>query len=287
MQRMDDNDPLMAIGTFSRASLLSIKALRSYHELGLLIPDDVDGATGYRYYRVSQLTDAAVVKRLRDLDLPLKDIAEVVRARDPEVTRKVIAEHETVMRARLTEVTRIVDELQEAMDRPSIHTPVHVREESAVHALAHVGQVDDADYAPFLDHAFAALWTAVQMTGAVPLGQGSARYPAEVRTDNEPVEAYIPIREPVMLTDQAQALGVVLAVVPEATCAVLTHAGPYDTISDSYRRLGAWVAQHAATAQQPVREHYVVSVDPDTRQLRPAEQLRTDIAWPIVPDSVT
>lgn len=67
MQRMDDNDPLMAIGTFSRASLLSIKALRSYHELGLLIPDDVDGATGYRYYRVSQLTDAAVVKRLRDL----------------------------------------------------------------------------------------------------------------------------------------------------------------------------------------------------------------------------
>lgn len=60
----DDLDPLMPIGMFARASLVSIKALRSYHEQGLLVPAETDPTTGYRSYRVSQLVDATVIKRL-------------------------------------------------------------------------------------------------------------------------------------------------------------------------------------------------------------------------------
>lgn len=81
---MSDPDPLMPIGVFSTATLVSIKALRLYHEQGLLVPAWIDPATGYRSYRVSQLADAQVIKRLRDLDVPLAGVAEVVRARDPE-----------------------------------------------------------------------------------------------------------------------------------------------------------------------------------------------------------
>jgi hypothetical protein len=42
---------LMTIGALARESRLSLKALRLYHELGLLRPAEVDDATGYRYYR--------------------------------------------------------------------------------------------------------------------------------------------------------------------------------------------------------------------------------------------
>jgi len=59
---------LMSIGMFSRSSLLSIKALRAYHAAGILVPAQIDPATGYRAYLASQLTDAAVLRRLRDLD---------------------------------------------------------------------------------------------------------------------------------------------------------------------------------------------------------------------------
>jgi len=65
---------LMSIGMFSRSSLLSIKALRAYHAAGILVPAPIDPATGYRAYLASQLTDAAVLRRLRDLDLPLSDV---------------------------------------------------------------------------------------------------------------------------------------------------------------------------------------------------------------------
>jgi hypothetical protein len=49
---------LLRIGDFSRASSLSVKALRAYHEAGLLVPADVDPRSGYRSYSVAQLTDA-------------------------------------------------------------------------------------------------------------------------------------------------------------------------------------------------------------------------------------
>ncbi|MEL6893002.1 MAG: MerR family transcriptional regulator [Actinomycetota bacterium] len=285
--RLTPGDPLMSIGTFSRASLVSVKALRSYHELGLLIPASVDPVTGYRSYAVSQLADATIVKRLRDLDVPLCDIAEVVGARDPAVTRRVIEQHEHAMRGRLAELTRIVDELHAALDRPETHTPVHVRVEPPFHALAFTGFVDDAQYGPFLDHAFRTLYEAVGEAGASMSGPSAARYPAEVDTEREPVEALLPIAEPVTIPEAVRHRGVALTLVPSATVAVLTHAGGYDTVGEAYRRLGAWVARHASPVEQPVREHYVVSVDPETGQLLPDDRLRTEIAWPIEPDDHT
>jgi len=41
---------MFSIGEFSRITGLSIKALRLYHEKGILVPGRVDDATGYRYY---------------------------------------------------------------------------------------------------------------------------------------------------------------------------------------------------------------------------------------------
>jgi hypothetical protein len=43
-------DTLVGIGDFSKMTYLSIKALRHYHDVGLLEPADVDPATGHRRY---------------------------------------------------------------------------------------------------------------------------------------------------------------------------------------------------------------------------------------------
>jgi DNA-binding transcriptional MerR regulator len=64
------DDALLRIGPFSRASWLSIEALRAYHGAGLLVPAAVDPHTGYRSYSAAQLADPAVIRRLRQLDVP-------------------------------------------------------------------------------------------------------------------------------------------------------------------------------------------------------------------------
>jgi DNA-binding transcriptional MerR regulator len=47
----------LPIGDFSEMTYLSIKALRRYHDMDLLVPATVDLTTGYRYYDASQVTE--------------------------------------------------------------------------------------------------------------------------------------------------------------------------------------------------------------------------------------
>ncbi|MFF4017869.1 MerR family transcriptional regulator [Streptomyces sp. NPDC001843] len=74
------DDELLTIGAFAARARLSAKALRLYDRLGLLSPAHVDEASGYRYYRAEQTERARLVALLRQLDMPLARIAEVVEA---------------------------------------------------------------------------------------------------------------------------------------------------------------------------------------------------------------
>lgn len=69
-------DGRMTIGDFATRCGLSAKVLRTYADLGVLVPSAVDPATGYRYYDSSQLEQAVVVALLRRAGIPLADIAE-------------------------------------------------------------------------------------------------------------------------------------------------------------------------------------------------------------------
>lgn len=44
---------MLRIGDFSKLSRVSIRMLRHYDKIGLLIPESVDESTGYRYYSES------------------------------------------------------------------------------------------------------------------------------------------------------------------------------------------------------------------------------------------
>jgi DNA-binding transcriptional MerR regulator len=82
----------VSIGEFARRSRLSIKALRLYGELGVLLPARVDEASGYRYYDVAQLEAARLVSMLRQLDLPLATIRQLLVC-DPVDAAEQIAAH--------------------------------------------------------------------------------------------------------------------------------------------------------------------------------------------------
>lgn len=71
-------EDLLPIGQFARLSRLSVKQLRHYDELGLLVPAHVDADTGYRYYRPSQARAALSIGLLRSLDVPLAVVGEVL-----------------------------------------------------------------------------------------------------------------------------------------------------------------------------------------------------------------
>jgi DNA-binding transcriptional MerR regulator len=93
------DDELLTIGAFAARTRLSAKALRLYDRLGLLAPVHVDEASGYRYYRAEQVERARLVALLRQLDMPLALIAEVVEA-DGEPAAGLLAAYWTDVETR-------------------------------------------------------------------------------------------------------------------------------------------------------------------------------------------
>jgi DNA-binding transcriptional MerR regulator len=271
------SENLLRIGPFSRASSLSVKALRAYHESGLLVPADVDPRTGYRSYSVAQLTDAAIIRRLRQLDLPLEAIGEVLEARDPAVTKKVLADHGAVLEERLAAMQRAIDELSVAVEVPALQTPVHRRHEPARTALMFTGTVSEADWQPFLERTLGLLSEAAAASGAVIDGPFGGCYPTLLDDDAQHVAAFVPVAAAPLLSAPSRSAGVQVGELPATDVAVVAHHGTYDTLEDTYRKLGAWVAEHADPAELPVRELYLVGFahtdEPD--------EFRTEICWPV------
>ena len=77
---------MLRIGEFSRRGRVSVKALRHYEAIGLLEPDHVDPASGYRYYATGQLDDLRRLMVLRSLGLPLERIRQALQ-NDPSPER--------------------------------------------------------------------------------------------------------------------------------------------------------------------------------------------------------
>jgi len=272
------DEALLPIGMFSRASLLSIKVLRAYHEAGILIPARVDPHTGYRSYTTDQLADAAIVRRLRALDLPLEQVRHILQARDPELTRQILATHQLAMQSRLTETERIVAELQSGL-APVTHTPPHVRFEKAMDTVRVAGEVRERDFGHWLDWAYGRLVGALAAAEIAPAGPAGALYSPEISDEDlEPIEAFFPIGAPFGIPSEFREVSI--GEVPAAWVAVLVHVGAYESVGDTYRTLGAWVARNAEHAGERIREWYVVSY----AETSDPAAFRTEIAWPIKRD---
>ncbi|PRY00492.1 MerR family transcriptional regulator [Allonocardiopsis opalescens] len=79
------------IGQLARMAGVSGRTLRHYDRIGLLPPAAVDSATGYRWYGAAELARLERIRGLQRLGLPLRAIAELVDAPEPQV-RQALAE---------------------------------------------------------------------------------------------------------------------------------------------------------------------------------------------------
>ena len=99
---------LVSIGDFSRMTHLSVKALRHYHDVGVLDPAEIDAASGYRYYEPDQIVTAQVIRRFRDLGMPLDDIRALITAPDVAARSEVIFAHLQRMESQLSQTQSAV-----------------------------------------------------------------------------------------------------------------------------------------------------------------------------------
>jgi DNA-binding transcriptional MerR regulator len=102
----------LSIGDLAHATGLTVRALRHYQELGLLVPAGVDPATRYRAYGPAQLERAQQIARLRRLGLPLARIRDYLAAAPAEQRRR-LEDHRAELDARLGSTAQLQRELDQ------------------------------------------------------------------------------------------------------------------------------------------------------------------------------
>ena len=103
----------LSIGALSRMSGVSVRALHHYDQIGLLHPSEI-AESGYRYY------DDAAVERLwqilfyRELDVPLRDIAEILCSPDFDRERALL-EHRALLERKRERLDRLISLVSNAL----------------------------------------------------------------------------------------------------------------------------------------------------------------------------
>ena len=72
------NKTKLKIGEFSKMMQVTVKTLRHYEQRGLLLPEEVDKWTGYRYYSISQMQQLNTIRGLQRQGFTLEEIKELL-----------------------------------------------------------------------------------------------------------------------------------------------------------------------------------------------------------------
>jgi DNA-binding transcriptional MerR regulator len=126
---VNETERLLSIGDFAGICQLSVKTLRHYHAIGLLVPAVVDDRTGYRSYRFDQVAVAADIAALRSLDVPLARIAEAL-ADGGRRRREVLAAHRERLRQDLSTTVERLAHLERILEQERARVTYDITEQT-------------------------------------------------------------------------------------------------------------------------------------------------------------
>jgi DNA-binding transcriptional MerR regulator len=264
---------LLSIGDFARATHLSVKTLRYYHQEGVLEPLEVDEGSGYRRYAVEQIPTAQVIHRFRDLGMPVAEIRGVIAAADPAARNALISRHLQRLEEELGKTQAAVASLRDLLDHPATEWPVEHRRVPAMRVAAITQEVETRHIGPWYQGALGELYATLSAQGLAPAGVAGGVYADELFADERgEATVYLPI------AGDVQELGRVRQRdLPAVELAVVTHHGPDAGVDRAYGALAAYVTRHALAVAGPIREFYPVS----RQHTADAAAWKTEIGWPI------
>lgn len=183
----------LSSGEFARQSRLSHKALRLYNTMGLLSPAHVDETNGYRYYSKNQLERAKRIGLLRQLEMPLSIIAQILELEETEAAQHIghwWQKEELRNREKRSLVHYLKDYLQ---GQGGTMYEVNTRTVPEQKVLAIQRRVYVKDLPNFIAEAFGSIQTYLATSGMNSDTVGWVIYHGQVNEDSDgPVEVCVP-----------------------------------------------------------------------------------------------
>jgi DNA-binding transcriptional MerR regulator len=263
----------LAIGDFSRATHLSVKTLRHYHRLGLLIPAEVDPDSNYRRYSTEQIPTAQVIRRFRDVDMPLDQIGAVLQAPDVDARNALIAQHLARLEEGLAQTQEAVASLRGLLQGPSPALPIVQRSEPALRTAAISETVRLDELGPWFQGALGELTATLAAQSVTTTGPPGAVVTNDFfAIDRGAITIFVPSADPIGPVGRVEACAL-----PAVELATIVHEGSHIDVDRSYGALATYVSDRALGVVGPIRERYLVGPLDTTDE----DAWRTEIGWPI------
>jgi len=247
---------MLSIGEFSRVTQLTIKALRLYHEKGILIPDRIDYDSKYRYYRSSAVEKAMIIKRLKDMGFSLQEIKEIVQecSDDKQVAafvEKKLQAVEDTLRQFMEMKQDLSLFLQRDKEEQRVHghtNPSPAVEEEILPTILTAGIRFKGKY-PEVGNKFGTLFKAF---GRYAKGKPFALYyDGEFKEEGADIEACIEVKKKIDIE------GIHCRELTGGKAVTLIHHGPYEELHRSYGKVYEYCREHNLKLLLPTGEQYL------------------------------
>lgn len=251
---------MYTIGEFAAFGRVSVRMLRHYDAIGLLVPAHVDPHSGYRRYASTQLPRLLRIVELRELGVGLEEIASALDSDDEGVIRHVLAKRRAELAAAIDADTARLERIDRRLSllegSTAMSDSVQYRRVDAVTVYASSGIAPGSgpeNVSPVVGRVITGLDDALEAAGREIIEPGIFWY--EPVPDSDDLAVHVSyVAEPEPRPGDGYDV-VTLPAVP--TMATLIHRGDMSGIGESWSRLMGRVIEEGYRMTGPCREVYV------------------------------
>lgn len=122
----------LTIGDVSKLKGVSVKSLRYYADLGILVPAYINKETGYRYYKPHQLIIVDLICFCIGLDIPLKNFHSYIKENNVIDVENIIADGKVITQQKIAELTRNLCNIESASKYLTVNQEInnHIKQYS-------------------------------------------------------------------------------------------------------------------------------------------------------------
>jgi len=116
---MNRKNGLISIGELSKLTGASVRSLRYYEKLNLLIPTHIDEFSRYRYYSLDQAYHVEIIMFCVELDIPLKELMKFTTPDDILDFRAFLTQAKEIAEEKLKKTRKgllLIRDLEQKMD---------------------------------------------------------------------------------------------------------------------------------------------------------------------------
>lgn len=269
---------MFKIGDFSKLSKISIRMLRHYDEIGLLIPTHINKVNGYRYYSANQLSTTNRIHALKDMGFSLSSIKEILTEyNDRESLIRYLNIHYSQVREHLEDTQKKLLQIETTIERIGRidimkNYDVTIKDFAPKYMMTLRGTIPTYQDEGMLWHQLCSETDGHNVQVDVPNYSKAVFYDIGYKENYVDVEIQLAVSGNYEDTENVK-----FRTVPSVTAATAIVKGNFNQLTDACEAIGNWISDNNYDVDGPMFNIYHIGPGQDSN----SDNWVTEVCFPV------